>query len=110
MALRPALGAAKVTPRRSRRPAGSSRRRAPRIEVSGSGYTDNALLQAAKLAADVWAATGDDSDRVVAVGIYKRLVAGYPSSSLLSRARPELARLERATLPPRVPRRLRRNG
>ena len=27
-------------------------------------------------------------------GIYKRLDAGYPSSSLLSRARPELARLE----------------
>jgi N-acetylmuramoyl-L-alanine amidase len=101
MALRPALGAAKVTPAtlaEARRIIKAYERLASRYP--GSGYTDNALLQAAKLAADVWAATGDDNDRTVAVGIYKRLVAGYPSSSLLSRARPELARLERATSPP----------
>ena len=104
MALRPALGAAKVTPAtlaEARRIIKAYERLAS--TYPGSGYTDNALLQAAKLAADVWAATGDDSDRVVAVGLYKRLVAGYPSSSLLSRARPELARLERATSsPPRA--------
>ena len=93
MALRPALGAAKVTPA-TLAEAAPDHQGVERLASTypGSGYTDNALLQAAKLAADVWAATGDDSDRVVAV-IYKRLVAGYPSSSLLSRARPELARL-----------------
>jgi N-acetylmuramoyl-L-alanine amidase len=104
MALRPALGAAKVTPAtlaEARRIIKAYEHLASRYP--GSGYTDNALLQAAKLAADVWAATGDDSDRVIAVGLYKRLVAGYPSSSLLSRARPELARLERATSPPSRP-------
>jgi N-acetylmuramoyl-L-alanine amidase len=64
-----------------------------------SGYTDNALLQAAKLAADVWAQTGDDDDRALATGLYKRLIAGYPTSSLIARARPELARLQRAKTP-----------
>jgi N-acetylmuramoyl-L-alanine amidase len=64
-----------------------------------SGYTDNALWQAARLAADLWAHTGTDSDRVVATGLYKRLIAGYPASSLVSRARPELARLQRAKAP-----------
>ena len=65
-----------------------------------SGYTDNGLWQAAKLAADLWAHTSDDADRVLAVGLYQRLIAGYPASSLLARARPELARLQRAKSAP----------
>jgi N-acetylmuramoyl-L-alanine amidase len=65
-----------------------------------SGYTDNALWQAARLAAEVWAHTGRDTDRVLATGLYKRLIAGYSSSSLVARARPELARLQRAKAGP----------
>jgi hypothetical protein len=65
-----------------------------------SGYTDNALWQAAKLAADLWAETGNDADRILAVGLYKRLIAGYPASSLIAGARPELARLQRAKAAP----------
>ena len=78
-ALRQALGAATVTPEtltEARRIIKAYERIASRYP--GSGYTDNALLQAAKLAADVWAATGDENDRALAVSIYKRLVAGYP--------------------------------
>ena len=74
--------------------------RAARGRYPASGYTDNALWQAAKLAADVWAQTGKDTDRVLATGLYKRLIAGYPSSSLVARARPELARLQRAKAAP----------
>ena len=66
-----------------------------------SGYTDNALWQAAKLAADLWAETGDDGDRVAATGLYKRLIAGYPASSLVAQARLELARLQRVKAAPR---------
>jgi N-acetylmuramoyl-L-alanine amidase len=65
-----------------------------------SGYADNALWQAAKLAADLWAETGNDADRILAVGLYKRLIAGYPASSLIAGARPELARLQRAKAAP----------
>ena len=74
--------------------------------LPGSGYSDNALWQAARLAADVWAQTGKDTDRVLATGSYKRLIAGYPSSSLVAQARPELARLQRAKAAPSAPRRL----
>src|SRR5919107_3976288 len=66
-----------------------------------SGYTDNALWQAARLAADLWAETGDDGDRVVATGLYKRLIAGYPTSLLVAQARLELARLQRVKAGPR---------
>ena len=59
-----------------------------------SGYTDNALAQAAALSADVWGVTGEDRDRALAVRLYKRLVSGYPTSSLVPVARKELKRLE----------------
>ncbi len=60
----------------------------------GSGYTDNALAQAAALSADVWGVTGEDRDRALAVRLYTRLVSGYPTSSLVPMARKELKRLE----------------
>src|SRR5215218_314194 len=66
-----------------------------------SGYADNALWQAAKLAADLWAETGYDGDRVMATGLYKRLIAGYPASSLVAQARLELTRLQRVKTAPR---------
>jgi N-acetylmuramoyl-L-alanine amidase len=59
-----------------------------------SGYCDNALWQAAALAADVWAQLGEDADRVTALRLYKRLVSGYPSSPLVTRAATELQRLD----------------
>jgi N-acetylmuramoyl-L-alanine amidase len=59
-----------------------------------SGYCDNALWQAAALAADVWAQLSDDADRVTALRLYKRLVSGYPSSPLVVRARTEMQRLD----------------
>ncbi len=60
----------------------------------GSGYTDNALWQAASLAGDLWGDFGDDDDRAKAVRLYRQLINGYPTSSLLRRARLELRRLE----------------
>jgi N-acetylmuramoyl-L-alanine amidase len=66
-----------------------------------SGYADNALWHAAKLAADLWAETGHDGDRVMATGLYKRLIAGYPASSLVAQARLELTRLQHVKTAPR---------
>ncbi len=96
-AVRPALAAVRVTPAA----VAETRRVIKAYErivsaFPASGYTDNALWRAARLAADVWAQTGTDSDRVLATGLYKRLIAGYPTSSLVAQARPELARLERS--------------
>jgi N-acetylmuramoyl-L-alanine amidase len=62
----------------------------------GSGYTDNALWQAAHLAADVWARSGEDRDRAAAERLFTRLIDGYPSSSLVTRAKSELKQLEAA--------------
>jgi N-acetylmuramoyl-L-alanine amidase len=59
-----------------------------------SGYTDNALWQAASLAADLWGDFGADADRAKAVRLYRELIKGYPTSSLLRRARLELRRLD----------------
>jgi N-acetylmuramoyl-L-alanine amidase len=61
-----------------------------------SGYTDNALWQAASLAADLWGDFGDDDDRAKALRLYRALIKGYPTSSLLRRARLELRRLDTA--------------
>ena len=62
----------------------------------GSGYTDNALWQAARLAADVWAVSGEDEDRAVAERLFTHLIKGYPSSSLVAQARKELKGLAAA--------------
>jgi N-acetylmuramoyl-L-alanine amidase len=62
----------------------------------GSGYTDNALWQAARLAADVWAVSGEDEDRATAERLFTHLIKGYPSSSLVAQARKELKGLAAA--------------
>ena len=96
-ALRPALAASQVsaaTISQARKIIEAYERVVARYPASG--YSDNALWQAARLAADVWAQTGKDTDRVRATELYKRLIAGYSSSSLVAQARPELARLQRA--------------
>ena len=62
-----------------------------------SGYTDNALWQAAKLAADVWGQTGEEADRVLATGLFKRLIAG------VSFELTPVARTPRARTPPAAP-------
>jgi N-acetylmuramoyl-L-alanine amidase len=102
-AVRAALAATRVTPAalaETRRVIKAYERVVSRHPASG--YTDNALWQAARLAADLWAHTGTDTDRLLAVGLYKRLIAGYPASSLVSQARPELARLQRTKAPPKA--------
>jgi N-acetylmuramoyl-L-alanine amidase len=62
----------------------------------GSGYTDNALWQAARLAADVWAVSREDEDRATAERLFTHLIKGYPSSSLVAQARKELKGLAAA--------------
>jgi N-acetylmuramoyl-L-alanine amidase len=64
-----------------------------------SAYTDNALAQAAALSADLWGLTGDDADRARAVRLYKRVVTGFPSSSVVPVARKELKRLDTDSAP-----------
>ena len=58
-----------------------------------SGYSDNALWQAAFLSADCYARYRVDADRQGSVRLLRRLAKEYPTSSLVKRARPALARL-----------------
>ncbi|MGE0591324.1 MAG: N-acetylmuramoyl-L-alanine amidase [Vicinamibacterales bacterium] len=62
-----------------------------------SGYSDNALWQGAKLAADVWARGGQAADRARALAMFDWLAREYPSSSLAREIDAERARL---TTPP----------
>jgi N-acetylmuramoyl-L-alanine amidase len=99
-AVRPGLGAERV----SAATTGEARKVVKAYErivtrYPGSGYADNALFQGARLAADLWALTGEEDDRAIAIAMYTRLVNGYNSSSLIGRARPELARLQRTKSP-----------
>lgn len=59
-----------------------------------SGYSDNALWQAGRLAADAAALWHQDRDRKTAVRLLGALVREYPTSSLVPRAKADLARLE----------------
>ncbi|MEW6321448.1 MAG: N-acetylmuramoyl-L-alanine amidase [Acidobacteriota bacterium] len=65
-----------------------------------SGYSDNALFQAAGLREAMFARYGRARDRDAALTLYRRVAAEYPTSSLIRRARPLLARLEAAAAPP----------
>lgn len=58
-----------------------------------SGYSDNALWQAAMLCAESFARYRVDVDRERSVRLLRRLGSQYPSSSLIARARPALQRL-----------------
>jgi N-acetylmuramoyl-L-alanine amidase len=58
-----------------------------------SGYSDNALANAADLAAALYERFGDANDRETAMRFYQWLAAEYPASSLVRRTAPDLARL-----------------
>ena len=62
-----------------------------------SGYSDNALWQAAVLSADAFWQFGDDHDRLAATRLFARLKAGFPTSSLIPRIAGHTSRLEGAT-------------
>ena len=90
-------------------PSGSCRRDVQRIVVGyeglvarfpRNGYADNALWQAAFLAADTFARYRVDVDRVTAVRLLRRLAKDYPASPLIKRADPALKRLVAATPAP----------
>jgi N-acetylmuramoyl-L-alanine amidase len=59
-----------------------------------SGYSDNALWQASRLALDAYAKFSQPADRETAVRLLKRLAASYPSSTLLKQVPDVLAQLE----------------
>ena len=56
-----------------------------------SGYADNALWQAANVAALAFERFGEDVDRKKAATLYKRLASEYPTSKLVPRAQEALA-------------------
>jgi N-acetylmuramoyl-L-alanine amidase len=59
-----------------------------------SAYSDNALWQAAILAADAYARFRVEADRQTAVRLLGRMTREYPTSSLIRKSRPALERLE----------------
>lgn len=61
-----------------------------------SGYSDNALWQAANIAADSYARYRVEADRVTSVRLLKMLIREYDSSSLVKKAGPALAALQEA--------------
>ncbi len=61
-----------------------------------NGYADNALWQAAFLAADSFARYRVEADRLASVRLLRRLTKEYPASPLIKRADPALQRLAAA--------------
>jgi N-acetylmuramoyl-L-alanine amidase len=61
-----------------------------------SGYSDNALFNAAALADLLFETFGHVRDRTAALRLYARVGREYPTSSLIARANEAVARLERA--------------
>ena len=61
-----------------------------------SGYSDNALWQAAVLAADAFWQFGDSRDRATALRLFALLTAQYPSSSLVAQVAGHTTRLDGA--------------
>jgi N-acetylmuramoyl-L-alanine amidase len=64
-----------------------------------SGYCDNALWQAGELAGDAFGRFAEERDRQAAVRLLRTLVAQYPTSSLVAKARAEVKRLQQAPAP-----------
>lgn len=58
-----------------------------------SGYSDNALWQAAVLAADAYWQFGDTRDRTEALRLFERLRGQFPSSSLVAQVSGHVTRL-----------------
>jgi N-acetylmuramoyl-L-alanine amidase len=65
-----------------------------------SGYSDNALWQAATLSADAYWQFGEDGDRRNAMRLLEALASRFPSSSLVRQIASHKSRLEAATTPP----------
>ena len=63
-----------------------------------SGYSDNALWQAAVLSADAFWQFGDTRDRAVALRLFDRLKAEFPTSSLIAQVSSHANRLNGATV------------
>jgi N-acetylmuramoyl-L-alanine amidase len=61
-----------------------------------SGYSDNALWQAATLAADAFWQFGDTRDRTTALRLFERLKAEFPASSLVAQIAGHTTRLNGA--------------
>ena len=59
-----------------------------------SGYSDNALWQAGRLALDAFLRFGETADRDAGVKLLRRLATGYPSSTLAARVPAQLAALD----------------
>ncbi len=68
-----------------------------------SGYSDNALWQAAMLLADSYARYRVEEDRTKSVRLLDWLIREYPSSSLVPKARPAVQTLRAAARDPGVP-------
>ncbi len=61
-----------------------------------SGYSDNALYQAAVLSADAYWGYGEDVDRRRALRLFRAVRSAYPSSSLIRQIPAQVTRLEHA--------------
>jgi len=61
-----------------------------------SGYSDNALWQAGRLAFDAYGRFGQQADKDTALRILRRLAANYPTSRLAKQVPEQLARIESA--------------
>src|SRR5436190_569648 len=64
-----------------------------------SGYSDNALWQAGRLALDAFARFGQPRDKTAGVRLLRTLEAQYPTSKLAKRVGAELARAEMTVIP-----------
>jgi N-acetylmuramoyl-L-alanine amidase len=68
-----------------------------------SGYSDNALWEAGRLALDAFLRFGETADRETGAKLLRRLAAGYPSSTLAAQVPAQLAALENEELTPSLP-------
>ena len=59
-----------------------------------SGYSDNALWEAGRLALDAFLRFGEPTDRDAGVKLLRRLATGYPSSTLAAQVPAQLATLD----------------
>jgi N-acetylmuramoyl-L-alanine amidase len=69
-----------------------------------SGYSDNALWQAGRLALDAFARFGQWQDRETGVRLLRNLATAYPTSKLAREVPDQLARIQAAADAPRQPR------
>jgi len=65
-----------------------------------SGYCDNALWQAANIAALAYEQFGDEADRRTATRLLSQLKSEYPSSKLIAQVPDTLANMDRRASPP----------